>query len=132
LLTAVLYESSDVASSEQIAGVLPPDLDPRLRSLVAGILFAGLPMWREAATAGRVGPAKVVDSAWRVSVTDSSDLVAKAGDAKVGIDFVVRDPPTSTTAVPAERTVAVELNHASLGALVDGMRRIRDQLASMH
>lgn len=87
-------------------------------------------MWREAAIEGRVGPPKLVASTWDVHVVEGSSEVARFATPACIVGLTIQDPPADVKTLPAERTVNVELNHASLTALVDGMRRVRDQLAA--
>lgn len=130
VLTAVLYDSADIGSPEQVAARLPAGLDARLSTLVSGIIFAGLPMWRDAAIEGRIGPPKLVASSWEVNVVEGSSDAGKTAVPTCILGLRLQEAPTLTTAPPAERTVNVELNHASLTALLEGMRRVRDQLAA--
>lgn len=88
-------------------------------------------MWREAAVDARVGPPKLVESSWAVHVAEGSDAVAKFASPACTLGLTLQDAATARDALPAERRVGVELNHAALAALVDGMRRVRDQLAAV-
>jgi len=88
-------------------------------------------MWREASIASRVGLPALVESKWSVDVVDATSDLSKAATPAVQLQLAVRGQATRVGEMPPVETVAVELNHASLGALVDGMRRIRDQLAGM-
>jgi hypothetical protein len=100
--------------------------------MLVQLLFSGLPMWRESAVESRISLPKLVESDWRVDVVDSTASIDKAGVATLELGFTIRDTPVSTTSMPQERQVTVDLNHASLGAFVEGMRRVRDQLSSMN
>ncbi len=88
-------------------------------------------MWREASIASRPGLPSLIDSAWSVDVADATTLVAKAATPTIRLDLRVRDAPSAAGAMSGERTVSVEMNHASLGALVDSLRKTKDQLGAM-
>lgn len=96
------------------------------------LIFEALPAWREAAIEGRPSLPRLERLDWRVDVVagSSSAATAAGGTPVVLLDCLVRDTPARTDALPASRHVAVELDAASLGALLDGMNRIKDQLAS--
>ena len=96
------------------------------------IVWAGLPAWREAAVDSRIGLPRLVSSSWNVDAVNSSSEVSKVGVPSLVLALHLRDTPTTAAEMPAERTVSVATNPASLSTLVDGMRRIRDQLAGLH
>lgn len=69
--------------------------------------------------------------AWRVDVLNASAEAGATNEPTVSLRLRVRDNATRADALPAAHDVMVGLNAASLGALVDGMRRIKDQLAGI-
>jgi len=94
------------------------------------VLFAGLPVWRDAAIDQRVSLPRLEAVAWRVDAAFSSTSLSAANEPVLRLSLTVRDQPTWEGAMPASRDVAVSLGPASLGALLEGMRRIKDQLAA--
>jgi hypothetical protein len=96
---------------------------------VSQLLLAALPRWREAALEQHVSLSKLEKLDWRVDIVSAGSSVAAMSTPVVIMDCAIRDPPRAEDSMPSTRHVMVELDHASLGALLDGMRRIRDQLA---
>ena len=96
------------------------------------LIFAALPTWREAAIESRVALPRLEKLDWRVDVVSGSSGSASAtsGTPVVLLDFSVRDQPSHAGTMPGKRHVAAELDTATLGAMLDGMRRIKDQLAT--
>lgn len=94
--------------------------------------MAALPTWREAAIDARVSLPRLERLDWRVDVVaGSSEGATIAGGAPVVLlDCLVRDQPSRAGEMPGTRHIAAELDSATLGALLDGMRRIKDQLAA--
>ena len=68
--------------------------------------------------------------AWRVDAAYSSSSQYAANEPVLRLCLTVRDQPAWEGAMPASRDVALALGPASLGALLEGMRRIKDQLAA--
>ncbi len=66
-----------------------------------------------------------------MDVVSATSSVASANEPVVTIQLKMRDRPHKMGEMPGSSEVGVTLNAASLGALVDGMRRIKDQLASL-
>jgi len=85
-----------------------------------------------AAIESRVSLPRLEKLDWRVDVVAGSSESAPAagGVPVVLLDCTVRDQPTFDSDMPSSRHVTAELDAASLGALLDGMRRIKDQLAA--
>ena len=62
---------------------------------------------------------------WRVDAAYSSSSLAAANEPVLRLCLTVRDQPAWDGAMPGARDVAVALGPASLGALLEGMRRIK-------
>jgi hypothetical protein len=155
-----LYESSEL-SSEMVASKLPAGLDARLATLVTQvrllalhltfvraaahdahayappprlpqILTAALPAWREAAIESRVSLPRLEGISWSVDTAAGSGELAAAAEPLLRLSLDVRGAPARADTVPATETLAVTIPPAALGALVEGMRRVRDQLGALH
>lgn len=138
LVSSLLYDSASILAADgggaaaSVASRLPAGLEPRLAALLAAELAAALPLWREAAIEARTGPPRLRGAAWQVAVADGSDKQARFGTAIVSLVLAVQDGAASRSSLPpAERSLRVELNHASLAALVDGMRKVAQDLDTM-
>lgn len=131
LITAVLPSSDSIVSSEQVSALLPEGVDGRLRTLISGIIAVHLHSWREASIEQRVSLPRLLTSGWSVDVINATEDASRLGAAAVTLKLEVREQPRKVGEMPALKTVHTELNHASLTVLVEGMRKIRDQLSSL-
>ena len=68
--------------------------------------------------------------AWRVDAMHSSSSLAASNEPVLRLCLSVREQPAWEGAMPSVREVPVALGPASLGALLEGMRRIKDQLSA--
>lgn len=90
-----------------------------------------MPSWREAAIDSRVGLPHFDGFSWRVDVVNGTSSLASANEPALHLNFSVRGQPTEAGALPASKQESVDLSAATLGALLEGMRRIKDQLAGI-
>jgi hypothetical protein len=148
VLRRVLYESSELLSADAVAAALPPALDAGLRKYLATVrrggarashpppppqfLFSALPGWREGAIESRVALPRLEAVSWRVDTAAGSAELASAAEPLLRLALGVRAAPRDARAPPPLEELALTVPPAALGALVDGMRRVRDQLAALH
>lgn len=85
------------------------------------ILFASLPVWREAAIEGRIGMPRLVECDWEVNSAEASSSLSKSSVPTVTLGLTLQDG----------RTIAVEADHGGLGVMVEEMRRVKGLLDSM-
>jgi hypothetical protein len=130
VVTRALYVSADTTAQEAAKAALPSSLDPRLAQLCVQVLAASLAGWREAAVDQRVSLPRLEATSWRVDVVNATSDVAVTNEPVATLTLVVRDQPGGS-GMQATHALPVALDAASLGALVDGMRRIKDQLATL-
>jgi hypothetical protein len=93
-------------------------------------LFAGLPRWREVAVERRVGLPHLEGVSWSVLAVNSTSAAASANEAALRLRLSVRDQPSAEGVMPACRDVHVAVSPASLGAMLEGMRRVKEQLGA--
>jgi len=130
IITAALYAGA--ASAEQVAAILPPGLDARLSGLVAKLMVAHLPGWREAASMSMVSLPNLVETNWRVDMKTATEHVGRMAVPAVLVDLKVRAQPTTRGVVPPVENVSFELSKEALDTMVEGLGRIRDQLSSIN
>ncbi len=94
------------------------------------VLFAALPQFRDAAVDQRVGLSRLESVAWRVQAMNSNSFVASANEASLLLTLGVRDQPSVDGVMAQQRDLNLAVCPASLGALLEGMRRIKDQLGA--
>ena len=111
-----------------------PSTHPLLRSPLraAQIIFAALPAWREGAIDSRVALPRLEGLEWAVDTAAGSAELAAGAEPLLRLTLDVRGAPSRADAVPAVAPLALTVPPAALGALVDGMRRVRDQLAALN
>lgn len=83
-------------------------------------------LWRH-----QISLPRLVETDWRVDVKTSSDRVARMSAPAVLVELTVQQPPERADIMPPTRHVAFEMNKETLDTMLDGLRRIRDQLASV-
>jgi hypothetical protein len=130
-----LYESAEAKTADHISTLFPTGLDSRLSGLIAGVLVASLPSWRESAIEQRVGLPRLQQLSWQVEVLSASSeqtisnepIVTLSFTTSGGSDGIKKDAEEML----APRTFAVTMNQASLGTLLASMRRIKESLAAL-
>ncbi len=108
----------------------PPS--PSIAAAAAQIIFAALPAWREGAIDSRVALPRLEGLEWAVDTAAGSAELAAGAEPLLRLTLDVRGAPSRADAVPAVAPLALTVPPAALGALVDGMRRVRDQLAALN
>lgn len=78
----------------------------------------------------RVGLSRLESVAWRVQAMNSNSFVASANEASLLLTLGVRDQPSVDGVMAQQRDLNLAVCPASLGALLEGMRRIKDQLGA--
>lgn len=68
--------------------------------------------------------------AWRVDAVHSSGALAASNEPVLRLCLSVRAQPAWEGAMPGVVDVPMALSPASLGALLEGMRRVKDQLSA--
>ena len=94
------------------------------------MLFSALPHFRDAAVDQRVGLPRLENVAWRVQAMNSNTFVASANEAALLLKLSVRDQPGQDGVMAQLRELNLAVSPASLGSLLEGMRRIKDQLGA--
>ncbi len=93
------------------------------------VLFSGLQGWREAAVEQRVGLPHLEGVSWNVLAVNSNSSTSSANEAALKLKLSLRDQPSQEGVMPASRDVYVAVSPASLGAMLEGMRKVKEQLA---
>jgi hypothetical protein len=107
------------------------DAQPQLCRLLAKCLAAELPQWRAACVNNQVSPPKLVDFDWRVDVKTSSHLMERMAVPTVFVEMKVQDPPQRAGEVAPQRNVQFELSKQALATMLDGLEKIKGQLAGI-
>lgn len=74
---------------------------------------------------------RLVDIDWRVDVKQASNAVARMSAPTTLVSLVVQENATKEGVVPPTRNVDFEFDPASLAVMLEGLAKIRDQLAGI-
>ena len=78
----------------------------------------------------RVGLPRLEGVSWHVLAVNSSTAAASANEAALRLKLSLRDQPSQEGVMPASRDLCLAVSPASLGALLEGMRRVKEQLGA--
>ena len=87
--------------------------------------------WKKIASQQLISWPRMVDMNWRVDVKSSSQEVSRMSVSTVILDLKVEDQQQRVGEMPPVRSVNFELSKESLGTLLDGMNKIREQLGAL-
>ena len=135
IVRRALYESAEMKTAEQISSLFPAGLDARLSGLIAGVLVASIPSWRESSIEQRVGLPRLQQLSWQVEVLSASSEQTTSNEPIVTLSFTTSGGndgiKKNADEMLTSRTFAVTMNQASLGTLLASMRRIKESLAAL-
>ncbi|GFN76028.1 comm domain-containing protein 9-like [Plakobranchus ocellatus] len=128
LKTAVFNGSTD---PKDIFVIFPAGFHKNLRDLITKIIIDNMDMWKEDSVAVQVSLPKLVDFDWRVDTKTSSDSVARMSVPTCILNLQIQPKAPRIDKTPQAETVNVELSKETLDTMLDGLGKIRDQLASV-
>ncbi|XP_005795865.1 COMM domain-containing protein 9 [Xiphophorus maculatus] len=118
----------NLTSPDQILAVFPESFHSNLKNLITKILLENSPAWRTEALSHQVSLPQLKELDWRVDLVTGSDSVSRMAVPTCLVQLKMEDPCPSAGGEPVS-TVTVELSRESLDTILDGLGRIRDQLA---
>ncbi|XP_027883591.1 COMM domain-containing protein 9 [Xiphophorus couchianus] len=118
----------NLTSPDQILAVFPESFHSNLKNLITKILLENSPTWRTEALNHQVSLPQLKELDWRVDLVTGSDSVSRMAVPTCLVQLKMEDPCPSEGGEPVS-TVTVELSRESLDTILDGLGRIRDQLA---
>ena len=92
---------------------------------------ANLMDWKKIASQQIISWPRMVDMDWRVDVMSSSQEVSRMSVPTVILDIKVEGQQERVGEMPPVRSINFELSKESLGTLLDGMNKIREQLGAL-
>ena len=98
-----------------------PDLDPKLAELLTTVTPTLAATWRESAIHNKVSPPTLTTLDWRVSLPRSATNSSVTSGATLLLNLMVKDGDM-------EKKVPLELDKAGVDSLLDGLKKIKDQL----
>eukprot|EP00300_Choanocystis_sp_HF-7_P032736 c4381_g1_i1.p2 GENE.c4381_g1_i1~~c4381_g1_i1.p2 ORF type:complete len:173 (+),score=50.53 c4381_g1_i1:291-809(+) len=116
---------------EEIVALFPAETNGDLKTLVAQIIGTHKDNWRELLTASTISLPRLVDSSWRVDVKSASQDAYRMHAATCIVELTVQEEAELAGVMMGTRRVNFELNRETLETMLDGLGKIRDQLASI-
>ena len=127
----VSLSSGSVEALAALFGERGGDVDPKLQSLVGKTIDARLAGWKEAAAMSRVSLPRLVDHDWTLHLQQSSSQVAAMNVPTVRIQLKIEEQPSQVGEMPQVNSLDLELSRETLGTMLDGLGKIKEQLAMM-
>ncbi|KAM6969785.1 COMM domain-containing protein 9 [Aplochiton taeniatus] len=118
----------NLTSPEQVLVLFPDSFHPSLKNLITKILLEQSPTWRNEALASQISLPRLKNMEWRVDVKTSSDSVSRMAVPTCLVNMQIEDPACSPGG-ESSSSVTLELSKETLDTMLDGLGRIRDQLA---
>uniref|UniRef100_A0A0B7ANP7 COMM domain-containing protein n=1 Tax=Arion vulgaris TaxID=1028688 RepID=A0A0B7ANP7_9EUPU len=128
LCTAVFQGSKD---AQAIFSLFPNGFHKNLRDLLTKIIIDNMTTWSSEAIHTQVSLPKMLDFDWRVDIKTSSDSIARMAVPTCILDLEIQKNPTHVNKSHEIENVNVELSKETLDTMLDGLGKIRDQLASV-
>eukprot|EP00047_Mylnosiga_fluctuans_P005817 m.242911 g.242911 ORF g.242911 m.242911 type:complete len:194 (-) comp14121_c0_seq1:64-645(-) len=129
LIRVVIFES--INSKEALAGVLPAELNPKLKSLINSVIAANLPSWLQLTINSQVSLPRLKTFDWRIDIKAASDACPQMSVPTCIVQMRVQDVADKVGVMPGQSTVTFEVTKETLSTMLDGLGKIRDQLASV-
>jgi hypothetical protein len=129
LITAVLQ--AGLADVEAVSHLLPEGFHSSLKMMLSEIIVDNMPEWRSHVLAQQVSLPRLEWFDWRVDVKTSSTCAARMAVPTCLLQMKVHRSSESATCLQMPTTVSMEFSKETLHTMLDGLGRIRDQLASV-
>lgn len=129
LIKTAVFEGS--TNPQDIFTLFPDGFHKNLRDLLVKIIIDNMERWQADSVTGQVSLPKLVDFDWRVDTKTSSDCVARMSVPTCILNLQIEPRAMQVTETPQAETVNVELSKETLDTMLDGLGKIRDQLASV-
>ncbi|XP_012940086.1 COMM domain-containing protein 9 [Aplysia californica] len=129
LIKAALFQGS--TDPQEVITLFPDNFHKNLRDLLTKIIRDKMDSWRADAVNSQVSLPRLVDMDWRVDMMTSSDSVARMSVPTCILNLQIQPPAAHLDERPLAEKVTVELSEETLHTALDGLGKIRDQLASV-
>ncbi|BFZ05063.1 hypothetical protein BsWGS_08102 [Bradybaena similaris] len=129
LIRVAVFQGS--ADPQTIFSLFPNGFHKNLRDLLTKIIIDNMNAWTSEAINSQVSLPKLLDLDWRVDVKTSSDSIARMSVPTCILNLQIKKSPTHVNMSSETENVNVELSKETLDTMLDGLGKIRDQLASV-
>ena len=107
------------------------EVDPKLQGLVGKIIDSRLATWKEAAALTRPSLPRLLDHNWSLHMQQASQSVSSMNLPTVRMQLKLEAQPSQSAVMPSVSNVEFELSSEALGTMLDGLGKIKEQLALM-
>eukprot|EP01102_Stenamoeba_stenopodia_P015015 TRINITY_DN5078_c0_g1_i1.p1 TRINITY_DN5078_c0_g1~~TRINITY_DN5078_c0_g1_i1.p1 ORF type:complete len:204 (-),score=57.57 TRINITY_DN5078_c0_g1_i1:58-669(-) len=130
LIKKALY---DLLVQEQLAEIFPQGFHGAMAQLINTIVTHRLPAWRREAITSHIFLSRLISINWRIDIKSASNHISQMAVPTVLVELKVQQPPTNTSQDEASlvKTILFELDSVTLQTMLDGLGKIKDQLAAI-
>ncbi|KCV72928.1 hypothetical protein H696_00491 [Fonticula alba] len=115
----------------EIVAMLPGSLPVELRQFVAAAISHSIPEWKDILAGQEITHPRLVASSMKVHVKTASSVAASLSEPVVIAQLDIQPTPESDLALDVPvRKVVFEMDKDTLGSLLDGFGRLREQLSA--
>eukprot|EP00055_Hartaetosiga_balthica_P004022 m.9797 g.9797 ORF g.9797 m.9797 type:complete len:196 (+) comp3558_c0_seq1:40-627(+) len=129
LINKIVFEN--VTTSSELKGMLPSSLNDKLKSLIVSVVGKNLVSWREIVGNDQLSLPRLTEFDWRVDVKTSSNTLSSVSIPTALISMTVEGQSSTLSHVPQAEHIYFEATKHTLETMLDGLGKIRDQLASV-
>ncbi|CAG5133340.1 unnamed protein product [Candidula unifasciata] len=129
LIHVAVFQGS--ADPQALFSLFPNGFHKNLRDLLTKIIIDNMSTWTSEAINTQVSLPKLLDLDWRVDVKTSSDSIARMSVPTCILNLQIQKSAAHVSKSAETENVNVELSKETLDAMLDGLGKIRDQLASV-
>eukprot|EP01139_Manchomonas_bermudensis_P023920 Amastigsp_a841740_237.p2 type:complete len:196 gc:universal Amastigsp_a841740_237:36-623(+) len=115
----------------EIVALFPAEFNNDLKGLIATIVGAHMGEWRELLQTSTISLPKLVDAEWRVDVKSASQDAFRMHAPTCIVELTVQEEASLAGVMMGTKRVNFEMNRETLETMLDGLGKIRDQLASI-
>eukprot|EP01083_Nonionella_stella_P300310 1024595_1 len=127
LIRNVLYNNMNDVN--QIMTLFPSTFNDKLKKGIAKIIMQNYDYWKNASNKTTVSALpKLIDFEWRLDVKRSSNTVSYMTEPTCLVSMQIQEPQQKVGLLAPSKQVQFEMDQDSLNVMIDGLRRIRDQL----
>ena len=130
LINKALYENMNDAN--EIIKLFPSSFNEKLKKGIAKIIIQNFEYWKDATHKTTVSAVpKLIDFEWRLDVKRSSNTVSYMAEPTTLVSMQIQEPQQKVGIMAPTKQVQFEMDKDSLNVMIDGLRRIRDQLKKL-
>eukprot|EP00484_Ammonia_sp_Unknown_P016508 CAMPEP_0197036074 /NCGR_PEP_ID=MMETSP1384-20130603/13689_1 /TAXON_ID=29189 /ORGANISM="Ammonia sp." /LENGTH=195 /DNA_ID=CAMNT_0042466207 /DNA_START=31 /DNA_END=618 /DNA_ORIENTATION=+ len=130
LINTILYHNMN--DGNEILKIFPASFNDKLKKGIAKILLQNYDYWKTASNKTSISAVpKLIDFEWRLDVKRSSNTVSYMAEPTVMVSMQIQEPQQKVGVLAPSKQVQFEMGGDSLNVMIDGLRRIRDQLKKL-